>query len=106
MKLTQQQVQTATETLGLKVIGDDHDVRPQLEQALGAHTFFINDRGLFVFQPHDESVEPPKIARLFVVATWSEETEGQLKPLQRPTEADVYFDLVEGVITGGGQETS
>lgn len=101
MKLTDQQSGAVTEKLGLSPISEQHEVYPQLAKALGEHTFFISEKGLFVFSPQSETEEADSTARLFVVATWSTEEKDRLTPINPPAAVDVLFDLANGNITGG-----
>lgn len=101
MKLTSEQIQTATESLGFDAIAEQHPVHPQLEKALGEHTFFINDNGLFVFNEHSEENSKEKTARLYVVAAWTDDEKKALSPVTPPSPVDVVFDLDEGKISGG-----
>ncbi len=102
MKLNSEQIKTATESLGFGAIDEQHPAQAQLEDALGAHTFFINDNGLFVFseQANDDGKDA-KTARLLVVAAWADEEKKALSPVNPPSPVDVVFDLGEGKITTG-----
>lgn len=101
MKLTDEQIKTATDSLGFDAIGDKHPAQQQLEDALGEHTFFVNDNGLFVFTEQSEDNGKEKTARLHVVAAWADDERKALSPVSPPSPVDVVFDLGAGKISGG-----
>lgn len=102
MKLSNAQANIIKENLDLDVVDEKGDVQKQLETAFGEHTFFLNDKGLFVFQEENpkENGHDSK-ARLFVVAAWAGDEKDTLAPLEPKAQVDVLFDLVDGAITGG-----
>ena len=102
MKLSNAQANIIKENLDLDVIDETGDVQKKLEETFGEHTFFLNDKGLFVFQE-----ETPKgnghdsKARLFVVAAWASDDKSTLAPIEPQAQVDVVFDLKDGAIIGG-----
>ncbi len=101
MKLSAAQTGQVKANLDLDVIDENKDLQKELEKALGEHSFFINDRGLFTFREEEEQDGQVKTARLTVVAVWTDENKTQLGAVTPPKDVDVVFDLVEETITGG-----
>lgn len=102
MKLTQEQAEIVKDQLDLQKISESDRIQEQLENAFGPHTFFLGDKGLFVFQEEPKAANgAANRARLFVVAAWSSEEKKALAPIEPAAEADILLDLQDGSITGG-----
>jgi hypothetical protein len=84
MKLNAQQAQHVASQLRAHAIPDEHPTTPQLKEAIGDHTFFLNDQGLHVVEPG--ATDGRSEASALKIASWSEEQEGQLF-LHEPQEA-------------------
>ncbi|MGY3405332.1 hypothetical protein ACVWZV_001445 [Bradyrhizobium sp. GM5.1] len=52
MKLTSEQVKQTVNQLGAQVLPDEHPAMPQLNSMFGEHTFFVDETGLKVVEPH------------------------------------------------------
>ena len=92
MILTVNQLEAAKTALGADPVPTDHPAVPQLQQAFGEHTFYLDARGLLVFEPAQELAEANDPARLFLVAAWADDSRQQLSPVQ-PQPTDVVVDL-------------
>lgn len=101
MKLSRAQANAVKDSLDLDVIDETQEIQRDLEDMLGEHTFFINDKGLFIFVKQDERAGQNRSARLFAVAAWSNDDKKELVPIQPPAEVDVLIDLVNGAVIGG-----
>ncbi len=108
MKLTPEQTAQVKDKLDLNAVDETQDVQKELEGILGEHTFFINDKGLFVFESETDEGEAPgddaaagDRARLFVAAVWSSEEMKELTPVNPPAKVDVVFDFADGTVLGG-----
>ncbi len=77
MKLNETQAQHVAEQLQGQAIPEEHPNAPQLKEAIGDHTFFLNEEGLHVVEPGAEGSDQPEAAALRI-GSWSQESEGQL----------------------------
>lgn len=92
MILSESQVAVAKATLGADPVPADHPAMPQLQQAFGDHTFYLDANGLMVFEPAEEQADAQQAARLFLVAAWADENKQQLSPVQ-PQPTNLVVDL-------------
>ncbi|MFC3228898.1 hypothetical protein ACFOGJ_16755 [Marinibaculum pumilum] len=92
MILSVNQLEVAKSALGADPVPTDHPAMPQLQQAFGEHTFYLDARGLLVFEPVQEETSANDPARLYLVAAWADESRQQLSPVQ-PQPTDVVVDL-------------
>ncbi len=101
MKLTNAQINTVNDQLDLNPIDPDTDAQKELEQIFGDHSYFINDNGLFMFGPGEDADTDEREARLFCVASWTNEERNELAAVKPPAQIDVAIDLENGVVIGG-----
>jgi len=93
MILSENQVAVAKATLGADPVPADHPAMPQLQQAFGEHTFYLDANGLMVFEPaEDAAADAKEAARLVLVAAWADESKQQLSPVQ-PQPTNLVVDL-------------
>ena len=78
MKLTDQQIADARDTLGVSPLPEDHPVMDQLQQAFGEHTFYLHQEGLSVFADQGEMQIPDGDPRLVLLAAWTNEDKTEL----------------------------
>ncbi len=101
MELNTTQIETVEAKTDLLAVAVDHGVMPQLKEAFGSHTFFMNEKGLFVFQRAEET---DKEAKLVAFAMWSEDERNKLVALQDPIPAGLVFDLEAAEVRNEAQE--
>lgn len=92
MILSPTQVEAAKAAIGVDPVPADHPAMPQLQQAFGEHTFYLDANGLLVFEPAEEQAEAQDAARLYLVAAWADENKQQLSPVE-PHPTNVVVDL-------------
>lgn len=80
MKLTSPQIQYVLDQIEAEVIPDDHPVMAQLEQAFGAHTFFLGNDGLEIVEPIDSVEAGTQAANVVKLASWADEKKTSLAP--------------------------
>jgi hypothetical protein len=79
MKLNSALLERTLSQFQAQVVPDSHPAIPQLTQAFGDHTFFLNDSGLCVVEPAPtDGVEPA--GKIVNLASWSDETLTSLVP--------------------------
>lgn len=76
MKLTDAQAEHVAEQLAGQAIPDEHPNAPQLREAVGDHTFFLNNDGLHIIEPTDSDAGSD--ASAVRIASWSPEQQGHL----------------------------
>jgi len=101
MKLSNPQINCIRDALDIEPVDSNQNLQVQLEEILGEHTFFVGDKGLFVFEEEQQVDGGNKLARMFLVAAWSNDDKQELAPVAPRTQVDVIFDLVDGTIVGG-----
>jgi hypothetical protein len=77
MKLTLEQTQHVADQLQGQAIPEEHPNTPQLREAIGDHTFFLNNDGLHIVEPPAEEATGEDASALRI-ASWSRDQEGQL----------------------------
>jgi hypothetical protein len=94
MKLDSNQVKQTLKQLNAKVIPDNHPVIGQLCDMFGDHTFFVDDIGLKVLEPMDDTVDmETNSSEVVSVADWSDATATSLRAHEpQPTGVVVVFD--------------
>lgn len=78
MKLTNEQIAAARDTLGASPVDPEHPAVAQLEQAFGEHTFYVDQNGLLVFVDPVELDQEPGDPRLVLIAAWTDDEKRQL----------------------------
>ena len=92
MKLSAAQIEQAAVQLEADAIPAEHPSLPKLERMFGAHTFFINHRGLNIVEPV-ESPDGPGLRGVVVnVARWTDAKAEQLQA-HGPEVTDQVVDL-------------
>lgn len=77
MKLTSEQAQHVADQLEGQTIPEEHPNTPQLREAIGDHTFFLNNEGLHIVEPEAGNGSAADASAL-KIASWSQEQEGHL----------------------------
>ncbi|MEE2693044.1 MAG: hypothetical protein VX640_16060 [Pseudomonadota bacterium] len=101
MELSPAQIEAVESKTDLLAIAADHGVLPQLHDAFGTHTFFMNEKGLFVFQRAEEE---QKQASLVAFAMWAEGEQNKLVALPDPMPAGLVLDLDTAEVRGAHSE--
>ena len=91
MKLTTDQIEAAKAVLGADPLEEDHPAAPQLKEAFGDKTFYVDTNGLLVFE---STPEPDNEAELMLVAAWTGEDKNQLGMVE-PVQTGIKVDLGE-----------
>lgn len=91
MKLSDNQVKAIEEQTGLQPIPEDNPAMPQLKENFGDHTFYVDDRGLYVLENASDDETEDK-ATAVQVAAWTDENRTALQP-HEPQATDAVFNL-------------
>ncbi|MEQ8749629.1 MAG: hypothetical protein RIC52_07625 [Amphiplicatus sp.] len=102
MELNTSQIETVEAKTDLLAVAVDHGVLPKLKEAFGSHTFFMNEKGLFIFQRAEETETE---AKLVAFAMWAENEENKLVALRDPLPAGLVFDLEATELRGDAPES-
>lgn len=97
MKLTSALVertlgQFEAQAVQAQAVPENHPAMPQLTQAFGDHTFFLDDDGLSIVEPTAPAQENPQAAKLVKLANWKDTTRTSLAP-HPPQPTDVVVML-------------
>ncbi len=101
MKLTDNQIKAVEANTGLQPVPEDNPAMSQLKENFGEHTFYVDDRGLYVLEtaPDDPQQEH---ATAVQVAQWTDENMTALQP-HEPKATDAIIKLTsDGEGNGGG----
>ena len=92
MKLSVDQIAAAKAVLGAEPLPEDHPAVPQLREAFGERTFYVDTNGLLVFEPTGETEAGGTEAVLVLVAAWTGEDRTALGMVE-PVDTGVTVDL-------------
>jgi hypothetical protein len=95
MKLSNPLVERTLSRFDAQAIPDDHPVVPQLNDAFGEHTFFLNGSGLHVVEPEEKADAEPEAGKVVKLATWTDANRSSLAP-HDPQPTDVVVPLTLG----------
>jgi hypothetical protein len=91
MKLSDNQVKAVEEQTGLQPIPEDNPAMEQLKENFGDHTFYVDDRGLYILEtPQDDTQQAQATA--VQVAQWTDENRNALQA-HEPQATDAVFSL-------------
>ena len=96
MYLKEEQIFTVEQSVGIERLPTNHPSHSALEEAFGSHTFFVNDRGVSVFQDEQRADSTQPVARLVLLAEWSNDEFTELLPYQAPQPTQFVLDLASG----------
>jgi hypothetical protein len=91
MKLSDEQVKAVEEQTGLQPIPEDNPAMEQLKQNFGDHTFYVDDRGLYVLATAADDQEEEH-ATAVQVASWTDENRTALQA-HEPQATEAVFKL-------------
>jgi hypothetical protein len=91
MKLNDEQVKAVEEHTGLQPIPEDNPAMTQLKQNFGEHTFYVDDRGLYVLETAADDDQQTH-ATAVQVASWTDENRTALQA-HEPQATDAVFKL-------------
>ena len=91
MKLSDEQVKAVEENTGLKPIPQDNPAIERLQESFGDHTFYVDDRGLYVLETAEDEAENDQ-ATAVQVASWTDENMTTLQA-HEPQATDVVLSL-------------
>jgi len=92
MKMTAGQIEVVKRTLGAEPVPEDNPAMEQLRTAFGDHSFYASEDGLMVFEPDEDGSAGGDIARLVMVAAWTDDAKNSLAPVE-PRRTDITVDL-------------
>jgi hypothetical protein len=96
MKLTSKQAAAVKARVNIDPIEEAHPAAAPLRKAFGDHTFYVVSDGLFVLEPvNDPGEKAGEPARFVLVAAWTDEDKGALKPVE-PQRTNTVVDLADG----------
>lgn len=94
MKLTEDQQRIVEDRTGLQPVPEDNPAMAQLRENFGDHTFYVDDQGLYVLEPHEnEDEETPASAQAVQIASWTDENHTALQA-HEPQATGADFKLV------------
>lgn len=99
MKLSTAQIAEVKEQTGIDPVPEEHPTTPNLKEAFGDHTFFLDTNGLHVLEAaQEEKVEEDKQALAVIrVASWTDENRTALAPHEpQVSEAALAVTAEEG----------
>ncbi len=91
MRLTEKQIQGMAPQIGAQAVPDSHPATPQLTQAFGDHTFFVNDDGLEILETAEVDGGAPGV-HVVRLASWADAEHTRLAP-HPPQVMDVVVEL-------------
>ena len=77
MKLSPVQARRLEQQIDAQIIPEDHTLLPQLEQAFGQHTFFLDSEGLNIVEP---SPDDQRMGNIVKLASWIDDKHTTLEP--------------------------
>ncbi|MEX0921311.1 MAG: hypothetical protein WDZ84_00915 [Rhodovibrionaceae bacterium] len=81
MKLSTAQIAEVKEQTGIDPVPEEHPTTPNLKEAFGEHTFFLDTNGLHVLEAApDEQIEDKQALAVIRVASWTDEERTALAP--------------------------
>jgi hypothetical protein len=92
MKMNSAQIEQTLQQFHAKAIPAGHPVMPQLERLFGDHTYFLDSKGLNIVEPVDAEQDAGVRAVVVNLASWADESEGNLEP-HTPEATDLVIDL-------------
>lgn len=92
MKLTEKQAAAVKARVNIDPIEEAHPAAEPLRQAFGDHTFYVVSDGLFVLEPDNDTGDAGEQARFVLVAAWTDEDKGTLRPVE-PQQTNTVVDL-------------
>lgn len=92
MKLNDDQVKAVEENTGLQPIPQDNPAIERLQESFGDHTFYVDDRGLYVLEAGEDDASQDE-ATAVQVASWTDENMTTLQA-HEPQATDVVLSLV------------
>ncbi|MDX5361427.1 MAG: hypothetical protein LPL00_08330 [Alphaproteobacteria bacterium] len=94
MRLTEAQVTAVRNALDVEPVEEDNPAMETLRNALGDHTFYLGQEGLFVFEPvpAEQANGEGTPAQLILVAAWTDEERKAVQAVE-PQVTNVTVDL-------------
>ncbi len=90
MKLNTAQIRKVEEQLGVEAVPEEHPVTPDLKEAFGDHTFFLDAAGLNIVEPNPSPESSS--GNVVKVATWASDEQTELQR-HEPEVLPVTVDL-------------
>jgi hypothetical protein len=96
MKLNSMQVKQALSQMDAQVLPDNHPAVMQLTNRFGDHTFFVDEHGLKVLEPHKAPEMEGQSGEVLSIADWTDETLTSLEPhAPQPTGETILFGEIK-----------
>lgn len=80
MRLSPQAVKQTLNQFEAQAVPDNHPAMPQLSQAFGEHTFFLDNTGLHIVEPVQATDSGKQQGVIIKLASWSDPTRTSLAP--------------------------
>ena len=80
MKMNSAQIKQTLQQFQARTIPAGHSVMSQLERLFGDHTYFLDGKGLNIVEPVDTKQDGGIRAVVVNLASWADESEGNLEP--------------------------
>lgn len=80
MKLNTELVERTITQLDADPVPERHPVMPQLSQAFGDHTFFVDTDGLHIVEPGEPNERGEQTGQVMQIARWNDENRTSLSP--------------------------
>ena len=78
MKLSADQIEQVHDQTGVDPIPDDHLSLPELQDAFGDHTFYLDSDGLHIWEFSEAAGEEGQVIHAVRVASWTNEEKTSL----------------------------
>jgi len=91
MKLNTAQLDKVEQQLGISALPDDNPAMPELRNAFGDHTFFVDTDGLNIVE-NLQSSESSGVANVVKLAEWTDEQRSHLR-VQEPEALALTVDV-------------
>lgn len=97
MKLSTAQIAEVKEQTGIDPVPEEHPTTPNLKEAFGDHTFFLDTNGLHVLESaQEEQTQDEKQALAVIrVASWTDENRTALAP-HEPQVSEAALEVTAG----------
>lgn len=99
MKLSAEDVAAIERQTEATPVPDDHPASAALSEHFGEHTFYLDQAGLFVFEPIEAGDAGERPVVIIQVAAWADEEMNGLAPMD-PRPGTLIVDLADTAVPG------
>ena len=92
MRLSPAKIERTLTQFDAQAIPENHPSMPKLNKLFGDHTFFLDDKGLYIVEPAVTGEEGPEEGQVVKLASWNDEEQTSLAA-HEPEVTDVVVGL-------------